>query len=262
MRSWQGAPDSGPLTRAASLLFCFSMIAFGLVEIVQGTHLPMLHPAGEGMLGRQLVPLIDGLLLVVCGAALASERISRLGAIGLFVPWSGWILLGQLPVVAGSAVELTSWVPLFECAIFATGALVVGLARAHRVLQVLVGAALILFGTVHLTQREFIVALIPEWLPGGPLWPYLTGIAQLLAGLALLARWRTKLAAAAICLTFITWIFVVHIARVAQSPSDPFEWTFAIAAAALATVVWLGGLSEQSRLEASERRDLGSAYPS
>jgi len=111
-------------------------------------------------------------------------------------------------------------------------------ADCRLVARVGVGLMLILFGAVHWMHREAIAGMIPEWMPGRELWPWVTGAANVAAGLALVSGVLAKAAAALVGAMFASWIVLVHLPRLLAAPGDRSEWVAAALAFALTGVVW------------------------
>lgn len=138
--------------------------------------------------------------------------------------------------------DVTLWVSLMELLGMAAALDLIHRAparqSARRGLIALIGLMLMVFGLVHWIYVEAIAGMIPAWMPGRPWWPWLTGAANLAAGLALasgvLARTGAMLAGA----MFASWIVLVHAPRLISAPGDRAEWIGLALAFALIGVVW------------------------
>jgi hypothetical protein len=128
------------------------------------------------------------------------------------------------------------WVGSVEAAtIAATAAWLTGVLKRKHLL-IVVGLMLVCFGVVHLVEHALIASLIPTWLPFPAIWPWLTGPLMIVAGLALLADRYSRRAGVLIGGMFLSWLPIVHLGRIAGSPSSAFEWSFALTAMVLAGV--------------------------
>lgn len=54
------------------------------------------------------------------------------------------------------------------------------------VARILFALPFIVFGAFHLLGADKMAASVPAWLPGGVLWIYITGLAQIAGGLAII----------------------------------------------------------------------------
>jgi uncharacterized membrane protein len=97
---------------------------------------------------------------------------------------------------------------------------------------------LIVFGVVHWMYVEAIAGMIPEWMPGRALWPWVTGAANIAGGLALVSGVMARTAAALVGAMFASWIPLVHLPRLLAAPGDRSEWVACALAFALTGVVW------------------------
>lgn len=220
-----------------ALLFALSLAALGALELWCGAPLPGLH---------RLLQAFDPMLARAAGAAIAITSLGMIG--GPLVRWSSlaagalWGAFALCGVIAASLTphDASGWVAAAECATFAAACFAHGGgSRAGIVLRLVFGATLVWFGIVHLTHRDLISSLIPEWMPARDYLPWLTGAVNVVAGLALLSGRYARWGALAIATMFGSWLPLVHAARIAADPGDLFEWTFALTAAALTGVALL-----------------------
>ncbi len=209
--------------------------AMGVLESQRAAPLTGLHALPDG---RYLAQMSIGAGLVMLVAAVfALIDIGRAWAgYVLAVLWTAFAVFAYM-----SASELPSeaprWVAMAECAAFAAAGLALSGPRwSARVLGVVFGAMLVWFGLVHLTQRDVIASLTPEWIPYASRWPWVTGSVNLVAGLMCIVGFGARYGALAVAIMFALWLPIVHAPRLMESPSSLFEWTFALTAAGLVGV--------------------------
>ena len=77
--------------------------------------------------------------------------------------------------------------------------------------RILFSLPLIAFAMGHLTGANNMAMMVPAWLPGGVFWVYLTGVALLAAGLAIIINKMTFQAALGLALLFLTFALTVHL---------------------------------------------------
>lgn len=70
---------------------------------------------------------------------------------------------------------------------------------------------MLLFGVGHLTNAANMAAMVPAWLPGGVFWVYLTGVALVAAGAALIIGKMTFYAALGLSVLVFTFALTVHL---------------------------------------------------
>jgi uncharacterized membrane protein len=101
----------------------------------------------------------------------------------------------------------------------------------NRFLQlgyVLFAAGLIGLGLDHILLGKFATGRAPDWppaIPGGLAWTYLSGLAFVAAGLAILARRHGRAAAIFAAVVVFFWALLRHIPVLAGSPFPSGDWT-------------------------------------
>ena len=79
---------------------------------------------------------------------------------------------------------------------------------------------MVVFGIQHFLYAEFIVNLVPAWIPGGLFWTYFAGVALFASGLGIIINVLSRLAAMLLGLMISIWVIILHIPRVFQFPGD------------------------------------------
>lgn len=222
-------------------LFAAGLFGLGVTLAISGTF--------GAFLGLPQVPwaaLVLGMGLAVGAAALTIPRARRFAAWALAAFW----LVFFAGILAPRTVVHGFWSPATVSALqglfFAVTAL--GLTgdgvRRRFAGRALLGIVVCYFGLVHISYPQAIGGMVPTWIPGQAVWPLVTGTVQLAGGLMILLGVRVALAAFTIGLMWLSWIPVVHAARVLAAPADGGEWVFMLTALALAGAAWTVG--EQS----------------
>ncbi len=94
-----------------------------------------------------------------------------------------------------------------------------------RIAWLAFGLCVLVFGISHLAYAKFTASLVPAWLPPSQLfWAYVTGLAQVAAGLALLSGVQARLAAILLTVMYATFGVLVHIPLVIADPSSHNNW--------------------------------------
>ena len=79
---------------------------------------------------------------------------------------------------------------------------------------------MVVFGIQHFLYAEFIVHLVPTWVPVRLFWTYFAGVALFASGLGIIINVLSRLAATLLGLMISTWVIILHIPRVFQFPGD------------------------------------------
>ena len=75
----------------------------------------------------------------------------------------------------------------------------------------LLAIVLIIFGIYHLKSPYDLVVFVPEFLPGGILWVYLTGVAFILVGISFLTNRFVKIAGYILAALLLVFVLTIHI---------------------------------------------------
>jgi uncharacterized membrane protein YphA (DoxX/SURF4 family) len=100
--------------------------------------------------------------------------------------------------------------------------------RAAIAARWLLGLGPILFGLGHLVSLHAYARFMPHWVPFGLFWIVVTGIAFLLAGIAIVSGVRDVLAARLLALMLLIFEFTVEIPPVFGQPHSQGAWGGAV----------------------------------
>ncbi|HTG35014.1 MAG TPA: hypothetical protein VLB76_19025 [Thermoanaerobaculia bacterium] len=117
------------------------------------------------------------------------------------------------------------------------------LARLFRSLTPLsplfLGGFLILGGIQHFVYADFVMKLVPSWIPGSRFWVYLTGIALIAGGVSLLIPKTRRLAATMVGIMILLWVVLLHIPRAMANPQNAGETSGIFEALALSGAAFI-----------------------
>ncbi|MEN9511426.1 MAG: hypothetical protein RLZZ370_1245 [Bacteroidota bacterium] len=68
----------------------------------------------------------------------------------------------------------------------------------------------ILFGAMHLMGADQMAGMVPSWLPGGVLWIYITGLAQIAGGLAIILDKMMPLASNLLAVLMLVYVILIQ----------------------------------------------------
>lgn len=219
-------------------LFALGLVGLGVVEMLHQRRLPGLQPSGPWHMDEPHFALVSGLALVAVGIlSLWRPAYALMGLIVVVGPW----IAGHVTRMLDAPGEPGTWVSAMEMITIACVILMLARPRGWYAARIALGVMLILFGAVHWLYPDAIAGMIPAWLPGQTLWPWLTGAVQVGAGVMILTGFQGALAAFVIGLMWLSWVAVVHALRLFAAPADLFEWTFMLTAVTLAGAAWSVG---------------------
>ncbi len=231
-------------------LFGAGVMVLGLVALAQGDFDPG-QPVPRDFPGRTVLACAAAVFMLAAGAAVAWRRTAAWGAAALagyyalvVVLWMGGrVLLAhyrEYGAYSGSAEQLA--IAAAALLVFAASA---GLdpgraARLTRVGQFVFGVCVLLFGGAHFAYLNLTAPLVPTWLPPGQrFWAYATGLGQIAAGLAILTRIYSRLAAILLTAMYACFAFLVHLPMLFADPSSRMSWSENALNLALTGAAWV-----------------------
>lgn len=106
------------------------------------------------------------------------------------------------------------------------------------------GVMLLLFGIDHFLYIDFVKTLVPASIPGPEFWTYLTGVALIGAGVAMLIHFKPREVGLLLAGMLGIWLLVLHIPRAMAAPAtdNGNEWTSVFQCLAFAgmALMWVG----------------------
>lgn len=174
-------------------------------------------------------------LLIAAGVAINVPRVAAAAALVLTAYFALWTLGLHLPNALKQPMVWVSWESLAEDTAMVLGGLLAyaqlqgATPRADAIRSIvrpLFGVCLVVFGTSEFVYSKFTASLVPAWLPPSQLaWTYLTGVAHIAAGLAVLSGVRARLAAILLTAMYAVFGLIVHIPRVIAHPDAAGAWS-------------------------------------
>jgi len=254
-------------------LYGLATLAAGVFDLIWGEFEPGHQPIqawGTGISHQQVLAYIAAVWLILAGAAIMWRRTARAGAAACVVIYSVFavfwlprfvtaprvlgfhlaVYIGVMGGVAQQAILIMAAVIVYT--LFATRAS--GTPENVAIIARLTfGLSSLNFGIDHFTGVRLVAALVPSWLPfGGNFWAVLTGIAFLLAGIAILLGILDVLAARLLALMLLVFSVLALAPPVFRDPRSHAAWganayNLAAAGAAWIFAEWIAGRNPRQR---------------
>jgi len=225
-------------------VYGIAAIAYGITDLIWGEFDPSDQPLqawGDHVPGATIFAYIAAIWLVVAGAALLWRSSRRIAAASLTI-LCGIFVLFPLPrfywgphikghhayIYFGVLVDVCQEIILFVAALVVWKSLTGGDSlsqRGARLVRWMFGLCSIDFGLAHLTGPWTLVPMIPKWLPfGGTFWAVFTGIAFVLAGLAIISGVLDVLAARLLGLMLLVFSALALVPLILRFPHAHGAW--------------------------------------
>jgi uncharacterized membrane protein YphA (DoxX/SURF4 family) len=267
------------LSTLGRLFFAISMVAFGIQQLATAEFVRLVPPLPAWVPGHSSWAYLVGILLIIAGVAIGTGHKARWAAAVL----GGMIVLSilclHLPKAAANPLVGFLWTNPFKALAMLGGVILLAgalpedeadrssaLARLFRILMPLgalfLAAFLILGGIQHFVYADFVMKLVPSWVPGPRLWVYFTGLALIAGGAGILLPRTTRLAATMVGIMILLWVVLLHIPRALADLHDAGETSGVFEALAMSGAAFILADRGRGRKSGDAGGDAGGPPPS
>ncbi|HEX8669869.1 MAG TPA: DoxX family membrane protein [Allosphingosinicella sp.] len=209
-------------------------IALGIVGLLWGDFATVWQPVPEEVPYRKALAYAAAALLLISGIALQDRRTARAGATAPMLLYTIFALYWAKRVYLFPQLFGT-WSGCAEQLALVLAAIVIwrapagersdGTSRAIRACRIAFGLCVVSFGVAHFTAIPQTAAMVPPWLPPSqPFWAVATGIAHLLAGIALISGILAPLASRLLTAMFVLFGALVWAPSIFQDAGNHIVW--------------------------------------
>jgi uncharacterized membrane protein YphA (DoxX/SURF4 family) len=245
-------------------VYGLGVMSLGVVCLAWG-NFDLGQPVPKDYPSRAALAYAAAAFMLLAGAAVEWRRTAAWGAAALTAYYTFIVvILMNGRIVLAHYTEYGAYSGLAEqLAIAAAGLIVYAAsadidaalaARLTRLGQVAFGVCALLFGGAHFVYMNLTAPLVPKWLPPTQqFWGYATGVAHIVAGIAILTGVQARLAAVLLTIMFAAFTPLVHLPLLLGDPSRYSNWTENALNLALTGAAWVIADSLGHALPASRR---------
>lgn len=236
------------LSNLGSRVYGLGAVALGLVGLVWGDFAAVWQPVQAGVPHREALAYIAAACLLAAGVAIQWRRSAAAGLLVLAVLYLIFALL-WLPRVVGYPQIFATWGGFLEEMALVTAAAVVyasllppDSAKARsiaRIGRLSFGVCVLSFGLGHFFAIPETAGMVPTWIPPGrQFWAVATGIAHLLAGVAILSGVLDVVGSRLLTLMLATFGALVWAPALFAQPREHVVWAGNAINLALVGAAW------------------------
>ncbi len=220
--------------------FAICIIALGIQQLIYADFMLVIMPPWPSWLpGRMVLSFIGSALLICLGAGMLFEKTARRAAVLLGILMLLLVVAFHIPFTQ-DRLNLGSWNNGFKALTLCGGAFIVAvtvpvytsstrgiLYKLTPLWRFFFSITLIVFGCEHFMYIDFVVTLVPSWIPGHLFWSYFAGVALIAGGTGITLGIVPKLAANLTGVMIFLWFVMLHIPRAIADPhsGNGNEWT-------------------------------------
>lgn len=257
------------ISNVGSRVYGLGAVALGIVGLVWGDFATNWQPIQTvGVSHREALAYVTAACLFLAGLAVQWRRSAKAGFLVLAVLYFIFAML-WLPRVIGYPQIFGTWGGMLE-EMAPAAAAVVGYAsmlphgsaaatRADRIGRLSFGVCAVSFGLVHFTAVPQTAAMVPSWIPPGQtFWAVATGVAHLLAGVAILTGVLAPLASRLLTAMLVGFGVLVWLPALFANPRGHMTWAGNAVNLTLIGAAWVvADLIASSKRLARERSNPG-----
>lgn len=241
------------LITTGRILLGIALTGFGVIQMATQNFLTSLLPFNN-------LPIkffwmnITAIIFTLCGILFILRKWVTQASGNTALLFTLFFLYPHLPRLISNSKDPRVWTVAFETLAIASGAWLIcaiyiknsgkiqkrilPVQASEAVSRFFFAACLIVFGVQHFMYGEFIITLMPAWMPLKILWSYIIKFGLLLAALSLILNKKVSLSMMLLGSMFFSWVAVLHAPRSFLKVNNANEWTSLCIALAMSGIAF------------------------
>jgi len=218
-----------PLPLIGRTLFAISLLSFGIQQLVWQNFVRIVPPLPTWVPAHSVWAVVFGCILIAAGGAILLQKQARLAALVIASLFLLIVICLYIPDIAINPKQGFRWTNPAKSLALLGGALLVAslsvspsrqhvdaLTRvANRLLpygpRFFFSIFFVICGVQHFVYADFVVTMIPAWLPGHFFWTYFAAVALIAGGIGVLFDGTLRWAATLSGIMVFCWVFLIHL---------------------------------------------------
>jgi uncharacterized membrane protein YphA (DoxX/SURF4 family) len=251
-------------TRVAPNFYGAAMAAFGVIQLVTQNFLSSLLQVPSTLPLRWILMILSSAIFILAGLCIVFGIRRQLALVAAGTLLAIFLLGLQLPALLMNIHNANDWAVTFEGVMLTSGAFIIAAgipdealisrrwSRAIHLLAMighyLFALSLFVFCIQHIMYFDYILSLIPTWMPVRMVLDYVVVVAYLLCGISFVIGQRVGLAATLLGIMFFLWVLLLHAPRAIGKWNVETEWTSLFVALAVGGVAFSIARRDHGRL--------------
>jgi uncharacterized membrane protein YphA (DoxX/SURF4 family) len=263
------ALSRGVLSNLGSRVYGLGAVVLGLVGLAWGDFATVWQPVQAGVPHRVALAYIAAACLLSAGVAIQWRWSAPAGLLVLAILYLVFASL-WLPRVVGYPQIFATWGGFLEEMALVAAALVVYASllpprsawavRTSQVGRLLFGICVLSFGLDHFFALSITAGMVPAWIPPNQMfWAVATGVAHLLAGIAILSGVLDVPASRLLTAMLVTFGVLIWVPALFAQPREHMVWAANAINLALTGAAWAVADSIASHRRQAQSREARAA---
>jgi hypothetical protein len=221
-------------------LYAAAMAVFGIIQLITQNFLAGLLPVPASMPLRWFWMILSSAIFLLVAAGIFFKIRPQIAAVIAGLLFTLFLLVLDLPVLLGHLYSGGNWAATFEDVMLASGGFIIAAVlpnelpwslRWNKVIgwaavvgHYLFALSLVIFLIQHFIYYDYIVSLIPDWLPVKLFWADVVIAGYFLSSVCFVIGRKIALAATWLGIMFGLWVIVLHAPRAIGKWNNANEW--------------------------------------
>jgi hypothetical protein len=240
------------ITGAGPYLYAIAIAAFAVIQEVIQNFLSGILPVPATLPLRSFLVDVSSGIWLVAAVGLFFRRWRRKAAVVAGALFFVFFASLGLPKLFGDLYNPNDWTPAFETMMLGSGGFIIaassfgeGCGRDPK--WVSFGAAaglylfamsLMIFAVLHIRYNDYIITLMPAWMPGKVFMSYVVIAAFLSSAFCLFTNIKVRPAMLWLGIMYLSWVGILHAPRAIGRPTVEMEWSSLFVALACAGIAF------------------------